>query len=90
MAVMMMKKAEKDQEAKVGIHEEELKKLASRYVQDIVLKATELAVAQEKSSKLSANKSSKSIRKFLLPLFFFSTPVFHLIQFFLCLKQQSC
>ena len=41
--------------------EEELQKLASRYVQDIILKATELA-AQEKS-KLNANKSSKSIRK---------------------------
>lgn len=46
-----------------AVPEEDLKRLASRYVQDIVLKATELA-AQD--SKLNANKSSKSIRKSLM------------------------
>ena len=92
MAVMMMKKkTEKGEgEAKVDIHEEELKKLASRYVQDIVLKATELAVAQEKFSKLRANKSSKSIRKFLLPSSFSPLPFFISSNFSCCLKQQSC
>lgn len=84
---MMKKKTEKDQEAKVDIHEEELKKLASRYVQDIVLKATELAVAQEKSTKLNTNKSSKSIRKFLLPSSFSLLPSFISSNFSCCLKQ---
>ena len=86
--MMMKKKTEKDQEAKVDIHEEELKKLASRYVQDIVLKATELAVAQEKTRKLNANKSSKSIRKFSLPSSFSLLPFFVSSNFSCCLNNN--